>query len=269
MIAATPGSDGVLRCSWGNSAPEYPAYHDLEWGFPVADDRLLFEKLCLEGFQSGLSWITILRRRPGFRAAFFNFDIERVASMTEVDIERLLQDTGIIRHRGKIESTINNASRALELAAEFGSLGSFFWRYEPGADRGASRNHDAGIDCNGQGSQAAGFPVCRADHRLRLHAGDGHRQRPRAGVLVLHRLRGRSSRLRQTGMTRSKSQLAGRVFLGSDRSRLGPPAVLEYDRHQFFHVGGIDAERGGVVSGLLDQFGFTIRRPQRETLDQP
>jgi DNA-3-methyladenine glycosylase I len=136
MIAATPGSDGVLRCSWGNSAPEYPAYHDLEWGFPVADDRLLFEKLCLEGFQSGLSWITILRRRPGFRAAFFNFDIERVASMTEVDIERLLQDTGIIRHRGKIESTINNASRALELAAEFGSLGSFFWRYEPGADRG-------------------------------------------------------------------------------------------------------------------------------------
>jgi DNA-3-methyladenine glycosylase I len=135
MIVATPGSDGVLRCSWGNSAPEYPAYHDLEWGFPVADDRLLFEKLCLEGFQSGLSWITILRRRPGFRAAFFNFDIERVASMTQADIERLLQDTGIIRHRGKIESTINNASRALELAAEFGSLGSFFWRYEPGADR--------------------------------------------------------------------------------------------------------------------------------------
>jgi DNA-3-methyladenine glycosylase I len=131
MIPTSVGPDGVTRCAWGNSAPEYPSYHDEEWGFPVADDRLLFEKLCLEGFQSGLSWITILRRRPGFRAAFFDFDIARVAAMDGDDVDRLLQDTRIIRHRKKIESTISNAARAIELASAFGSLGSFFWRFEP------------------------------------------------------------------------------------------------------------------------------------------
>jgi DNA-3-methyladenine glycosylase I len=136
VIDVAEGPDGVLRCSWGNSAPEYPAYHDAEWGFPVDNDRLLFEKLSLEGFQSGLSWITILRRRPAFRDAFHGFAIERVAAMTSRDVERLLADGGIIRHRGKIESTINNAHRALALAVEFGSLGAFFWRYEPDpADR--------------------------------------------------------------------------------------------------------------------------------------
>jgi DNA-3-methyladenine glycosylase I len=132
MIPTSVGGDGVTRCAWGNSAPEYPAYHDAEWGFPVADDRLLFEKLSLEGFQSGLSWITILRRRPGFRAAFFNFEVERVAAMGEADVARLMQDAGIIRHRNKITSTITNAALAIDLASEFGSLGSFFWRYEPG-----------------------------------------------------------------------------------------------------------------------------------------
>ena len=119
------------RCSWGDSPDIYRAYHDDEWGFPVDDDRLLFEKLCLEGFQSGLSWLTILKRREGFRSAFYGFDIDRVAAMGPADVERLLQNTGIIRHRGKIESTINNARRAQEIIAEVGSLGALVWSYEP------------------------------------------------------------------------------------------------------------------------------------------
>lgn len=127
------GEDGVPRCGWGDSTPDYRAYHDDEWGVPVDDDFRLFEKLCLEGFQSGLSWLTILRRRDGFRSAFFDFDYHVVTEMTEADVERLLDDVGIIRHRGKIEATINNAGRAIELEAEFGSLGAFFWSFEPGS----------------------------------------------------------------------------------------------------------------------------------------
>ncbi len=123
--------DGIPRCWWGASTPDYVPYHDDEWGIPVDDDRLLFEKLCLEGFQSGLSWLTILRRREGFRAAFRRFDLEAVAAMGEQDVAALLQDEGIIRHRGKIESTINNARRAIELTDEAGSLGAFFWSFEP------------------------------------------------------------------------------------------------------------------------------------------
>jgi DNA-3-methyladenine glycosylase I len=125
------GEDGVVRCFWGDSAPEYRAYHDSEWGFPVAHDRRLFEKLCLEGFQSGLSWLTILRKREGFRSAFSNFDFERVARFGEKDVKRLLADASIVRHRGKIEATINNAKRALELVEEEGSLAAFVWRFEP------------------------------------------------------------------------------------------------------------------------------------------
>jgi DNA-3-methyladenine glycosylase I len=135
MIEITVGDDGIPRCSWGDSPEIYREYHDDEWGHPVASDRTLFEKLCLEGFQAGLSWLTILKRREGFRAAFHNFDIDRVAEMTEADVERLLQDTGIIRHRGKIESTINNAQRAQEITAELGSLGALAWSYEPGGKR--------------------------------------------------------------------------------------------------------------------------------------
>jgi DNA-3-methyladenine glycosylase I len=123
--------DGVARCPWGASAPDYVPYHDREWGFPVDDDCLLFEKLCLEGFQAGLSWLTILRRREGFRAAFHGFDIPTVAAMDQRDVAALLRNEDIIRHRGKIESTINNAGRALDLAGEFGSLGAFFWSFEP------------------------------------------------------------------------------------------------------------------------------------------
>src|SRR5690349_3645068 len=116
------GEDGVARCWWADSAPEYRAYHDTEWGFPVGDDIRLFEKLSLEGFQAGLSWLTILRKRPAFRRAFAGFDYKRIAGFDEHDVARLLGDAGIIRHRGKIEAVINNAGRAVELAQSEGSL---------------------------------------------------------------------------------------------------------------------------------------------------
>ena len=127
------GDDGAWRCAWCAATPGYRRYHDEEWGFPVTDDRRLFEKLCLEGFQSGLSWLTILNKREAFRAAFAGFDARRVAAFGPRDVERLLGDAGIVRHRGKIESTINNARRLLELEAECGSLARYVWRYEPNA----------------------------------------------------------------------------------------------------------------------------------------
>ena len=121
----------LIRCFWAGSDPLYIDYHDKEWGRPVIDDNRLFEKLCLEGFQSGLAWITILRKRENFRAAFEGFDIDRVAAMGEADIERLVLDAGIVRHRGKIASTINNAKRAQEIRREFGSLSRYIWSFEP------------------------------------------------------------------------------------------------------------------------------------------
>jgi DNA-3-methyladenine glycosylase I len=126
------GPDGITRCAWHGNLPDYLRYHDHEWGRPVADDIRLFEKICLEGFQSGLSWLTILRKRENFRSAFAGFDFDKVAEFTDADVERLLQDAGIIRHRGKIVSTINNARRAQELVVEAGSLATWFWRFEPG-----------------------------------------------------------------------------------------------------------------------------------------
>jgi DNA-3-methyladenine glycosylase I len=126
-------ADGVTRCWWPGDNPVYVRYHDEEWGRPVADDRRLFEKICLEGFQAGLSWLTILRKRPNFRKAFADFDIDRVARFGARETTRLLADEGIIRHRGKIESTINNARRAAALREEFGSLAAYFWRWEPEA----------------------------------------------------------------------------------------------------------------------------------------
>ncbi|TYC51559.1 DNA-3-methyladenine glycosylase I [Rhodobacterales bacterium] len=125
------GADGRKRCWWHGGLEDYQRYHDTEWGFPVDEDRRLFEKICLEGFQSGLSWLTILRKRDAFRAAFANFEFAEVARFTEADVERCLADAGIVRHRKKIESTINNARRALELKAEFGSLAAYFWSFEP------------------------------------------------------------------------------------------------------------------------------------------
>ncbi|MBD1545266.1 DNA-3-methyladenine glycosylase I [Roseibium aggregatum] len=131
MNTTIPGPDGRPRCRWCAAAPEFFAYHDREWGFPVSDDRRLFEKLSLESFQSGLSWRTILAKRENFRKAFHGFDFDHVAQFDEADIARLLQDAGIIRHRGKIEAVINNARRAQELIAQEGSLAAYIWRHEP------------------------------------------------------------------------------------------------------------------------------------------
>jgi DNA-3-methyladenine glycosylase I len=137
MSETISGPDGKPRCRWCASAPEFLAYHDAEWGFPVGDDHRLFEKLSLEGFQSGLSWRTILAKRENFRTAFHDFDFARIARFTERDLDRLLKDEGIVRHRGKIEAVINNARRALELVKQEGSLAAFVWRYEPDASRSA------------------------------------------------------------------------------------------------------------------------------------
>jgi DNA-3-methyladenine glycosylase I len=128
-----PGPDGAPRCAWSASTPDYVDYHDREWGFPVTDDQRLFEKLCLEGFQSGLSWLTILRKREAFRRAFAGFDPAAVARFGARDVRRLLGDAGIVRHRGKIESAIHNAGRALELVAERGSLAAYVWSFVPPA----------------------------------------------------------------------------------------------------------------------------------------
>lgn len=131
MSTTVAGPDGKPRCGWCSAAPEFFEYHDNEWGYPVDDDIRLFEKLCLESFQSGLSWRTILAKRENFRAAFSNFDFYTVAEFDQTDIERLLQDKGIVRHRGKIEAVINNAKRAIELIQEEGSLAAYFWSFEP------------------------------------------------------------------------------------------------------------------------------------------
>jgi DNA-3-methyladenine glycosylase I len=139
MSGLAAGSDGIIRCAWAGDLADYQHYHDSEWGRPVVDDRRLFEKICLEGFQSGLSWLTILRKRENFRAAFAGFDIDKIAKFGEADVERLLQDAGIVRHRGKIQSTINNARRAQELVKEAGSLAAWFWKFEPGADKRPER----------------------------------------------------------------------------------------------------------------------------------
>lgn len=135
MSTTIPGPDGQPRCRWCAIAPEFLRYHDTEWGFPVGDDRRLFEKLSLESFQAGLSWRTILAKRENFRSAFRHFDFDRIAQFTQRDLKRLLNDEGIVRHRGKIQAVINNARRARELVEREGSLAAFVWRYEPDAKR--------------------------------------------------------------------------------------------------------------------------------------
>lgn len=136
MIPIGLGPDGHPRCSWCLATARYIHYHDHEWGFPITDDRHLFEKISLEAFQSGLSWYTILQKCDNFRAAFAQFDFYQVAQFGEADVQRLLQDAGIVRHRGKIEAVIHNATRAVEMVAQEGSLGAFFWRFAPQLSEG-------------------------------------------------------------------------------------------------------------------------------------
>lgn len=142
-----PVDDASFRCWWPGDDVQYQDYHDTEWGRPVRDDQRLFEKMCLEGFQSGLSWLTILRKRENFRAAFDNFDFHKVAVYSDVDVNRLLADAGIVRHRGKIEAVINNARRAQELIQEVGSLTDFIWSYAPDTPfgRDGESGHPSGL----------------------------------------------------------------------------------------------------------------------------
>ena len=189
----TVGEDGRKRCAWGASTPDYAVYHDGEWGRPVDDDIRLFEKICLEGFQSGLSWLTILRKRENFRAAFAGFDFRKVARFGDKDVARLLGDAGIVRHRGKIESTINNARRAVEMVAEEGSLAAFVWRFEPDPKTrpktarlgdAAGDAEDAGIDRPVEGPEEARLELRRPDDDVCLHAGRRRRQRPCRRLLL-------------------------------------------------------------------------------------
>jgi len=141
LNANTESPDGLVRCGWVDTSAEYMAYHDTEWGYPEGDDRALFEQLCLEGFQSGLSWRTILSKREAFRRGFANFEPAKVARFGEKEVLRLLDDAGIVRHRGKIEAVINNAARALEMIEREGSLGAYLWRFE--APKGAPSTRGA------------------------------------------------------------------------------------------------------------------------------
>jgi DNA-3-methyladenine glycosylase I len=139
------GADGQARCWWCGDDAEYMRYHDAEWGRPVSNDVRLFEKMSLEGFQAGLSWITILRKRENFRGAFDGFDFQKIQHYGAKDVQRLLGDEGIIRHRGKIEATINNARRAVEMAEEFGTLAKYFWSWEPETDPAVKPQDDVFI----------------------------------------------------------------------------------------------------------------------------
>ena len=181
-----PGDDGKLRCAWCASTPEYVRYHDEEWGFPSGDDARLFEKLCLEGFQSGLSWLTILRKREAFRRAFAGFDFWKVARFGARDVERLLGDAGIVRHRGKIESAIHNARLACDVAAEHGSFAAYVWSFEPGPASRPRRVTWAALRRMATTPASVAFAkdlrrrgfTFVGDHGVRVHAGGGARGRP-------------------------------------------------------------------------------------------
>ena len=174
------GPDGKLRCPWGLSAPEYVAYHDEEWGRPVRGDTAIFERLCLEGFQSGLSWLTILRKRENFRAAFAGFEAQAVAAFGEQDVARLMADQGIVRNRAKINAVISNARAALDLPD---GLTALVWKYagEPGPAPRTLAEVPAATPASKalqRRTQAARLHVHRPGNRLRDHAGLRYRQRP-------------------------------------------------------------------------------------------
>ena len=188
---AAEGPDGKLRCPWGLSAPEYLAYHDEEWGRPVRGDTAIFERLCLEGFQSGLSWLTILRKRENFRVAFAGFDASAVAAFGAEDVARLMADPGIVRNRAKINAVITNARAALDLPD---GLTVLVWKYagEPGrraADAGRGAGVDAGVQGAQRRAQAAWLHVHRPGDRLCHHAGLRRRQRPPGRLLLPRSLR--------------------------------------------------------------------------------
>jgi DNA-3-methyladenine glycosylase I len=164
MADVIKGDDGILRCSWGASTPEYAGYHDTEWGRPVRDENRIYEKLCLEGFQSGLSWLTILRKREGFRSAFARFDPEVVAGFGEKDIERLLGDASIVRHRGKIQATINNAQATVALHDRGTSLAAVLWSHEP-RKRRVLRN-SSGVVATTDGSKALSAELIKLGFRF-------------------------------------------------------------------------------------------------------
>lgn len=176
MNSTTIGPDGKPRCRWCGATPEFLGYHDREWGFPVGEDKRLFEKLCLEGFQSGLSWRTILAKRENFRRAFLDFDFDRIASFTGGDIERLLQDSGIVRHKGKIEAVVNNAHRAREIVDREGSLAAYFWRYEPERSSPEQASIALSKDLKKQGWKFVGpttvYAFMQAMGLVNDHAGD-------------------------------------------------------------------------------------------------
>ena len=179
MTDLVTGADGLRRCPWGASTPEYEQYHDIEWGRPVVDDVRLYEKLCLEGFQSGLSWITILRKREAFRRAFKGFDPTKVARFGEKDVQRLLGDAAIVRHRGKIEATIANAKATLAVQRDVGSLAALSGRSSRSLGRALVVRRragvDDGVDCAVEGAAAARLSVRGSDDVLRGDAVARHR----------------------------------------------------------------------------------------------
>ena len=221
----TIGADGVSRCAWAGAHADYCAYHDEEWGFPVADDVALFEKLSLEGFQAGLSWLTILRKRERFRAAFAGFDFRVVAGYTPDDVARLLGDVGIVRHRGKIEAVIHNAGRAVELVLAEGSLAAYVWSFAPPtpftADCSRSARHAhhlSGGERAGQGPQAPRLALRGPDDRLCLHAVDGSHRRSRRRLRVPRSSRGGPRRIQRSSGSHTIPSSRRSACAGSARS---------------------------------------------------
>lgn len=208
MSGTITGPDGKPRCRWCGAAPEFLAYHDTEWGFPVSDDSRLFEKLSLEGFQSGLSWRTILAKRENFRAAFHDFDFDRIARFTPRDLDRLLNDEGIVRHRGKIEAVINNAERARDLVKREGSLAASISRYEPDSKQLAKPqtvSTSAEAVASLERPEEAGLEIRRADRGVRLHASHGAGQRSCRGLRDQSQSRARAQEFQATRMMLSMS----------------------------------------------------------------
>ena len=255
-------SDGRRRCPWGESAPEYVAYHDEEWGRPVTDDQAIYERIVLEGFQSGLSWLTILRKREGFRAAFADFDIETVARFGKRDVARLLADAAIVRHRGKIEAAIANAKAAVALDV---GLAELVWSARPEraapctAAAGRRAGDHPGVDRTVEGAQAPRLPFRRSHDRVRRDAGVRHRQRPPGRLLGARR--GGAAATRCPGGCECLVKLAGassstdRIRAPRARSRL--IAWVHLAVLWSLRVRQAAVRRAGRLAGVLRRAGNT------------